>query len=87
MRWLWRNNMFRNLGAGLSSKLIEQAVEATRYYWMQKYGELPEVPMRTEIKIKAVRSSNPGCCYLKAGWTRGKTVRGKLYLYEPEVTR
>src|SRR5271166_3967964 len=30
-RYLWRNMMFRNLGAGLSSELIQEATEAT--YW------------------------------------------------------
>ena len=83
-RFLWRNNVFRNLGAGLSSELIRSAVDATRHFWAAKYGELPELRMRTEIGIKSVKSSNPGYCYLMAGWSKGRTVRGKLYLHEPE---
>ncbi len=85
VRWLWRNNMFRNLGAGLSSDLIRSAVLSTRYHWAQRYGDLPDLQIRTEIKISAVRSVNPGYCYLMAGWTKGKTVRGKLYLHEPRL--
>ena len=82
-RYIWRNMMFRNLGAGLSSELIIEATERTYEEWINRYGALPPERLRTEIGLKQVRSSNPGCCYLKAGWIRDRVVRGKLYLWAP----
>lgn len=82
-RFIWRNMLFRNLGAGLSSDLIAQALPLTYAFWVDRYGELPAERLRTEIGIKAVRSTNPGFCYLKAGWTRDRVVNGKLYLWAP----
>jgi hypothetical protein len=78
--------LFRNLGAGLSSDLIREALVVTRAEWLKRYGSLPDVELRTEIDTRKVRSTNPGCCYLKAGWTRQKVVRGKLYLTAPRDT-
>lgn len=83
-RFLWRNMLFRNLGAGLSSDLIIEATEATYRHWRARYGSLPQERLRTEIAIDKVRSSNPGYCYIMAGWTRDRIVRGKLYLLAPE---
>ncbi len=82
--------MFRNLGAGLSSVLIVDAVEMTRAVWLSRYGELPSEPMRTEVKVNAVRSKNPGYCYRRAGWTRQPQSprhrrRGLLVFHAPEV--
>jgi hypothetical protein len=82
-RYLWRNMMFRNLGAGLSSDLIREAVECTRVEWEARYGRLPAERLRTEVDVRKVASANPGYCYLMAGWERGPVVRGKLYLYAP----
>lgn len=75
--------VFRNLGAGLSSDLIREATAATYMHWAARYGSLPAERLRTEIGVKAVRSSNPGFCYLKAGYTKDRVVRGKLYLWAP----
>jgi len=82
-RYLWRNMMFRNLGAGLSSTLIADATEETYRRWRARYGELPPERLRTEIGVREVRSTNPGCCYLCAGWERGETRNGKLFLWAP----
>lgn len=82
-RYVWRNMIFRNLGGGLSSELIRQATAATYREWERRYGCLPPERLRTEIDIKKVRSTNPGCCYLKAGWERGPVRRGKMILYAP----
>lgn len=82
-RFLWRNMLFRNLGAGLSSALIESALEVTYREWARRYGALPEERLRTEIGVREVRSTNPGFCYLMAGWERGAARRGKLFLYAP----
>ncbi len=83
VRFVWRNMLFRNLGAGLSSELIDAAVLSTYEIWKLKYGSLPAERLRTEIEIASVRSTNPGFCYLRAGWEKGETVRGKVYLYAP----
>lgn len=83
-RFIWRNMLFRNLGAGLSSELIISATERTYVEWFKRYGVIPRERLRTEIGVREIRSSNPGYCYLKAGWEKGPLVRGKLYLYAPE---
>ncbi len=85
-RYLWRNMLFRNLGAGLSSDLIREATSATYVEWQRRYGELPEERLRTEVGIKEVHSNLPGYCYMRAGWKRGETKRGKLFLYAPKIT-
>lgn len=82
-RYIWRNMLFRNLGAGLSSRLIRRALVMTYREWQVRYGELPEERLRTEIGVKEVKSKNPGFCYLMAGWERDRIVRGKLYLFAP----
>lgn len=84
-RFVWRNMMFRNLGAGLSSSLIRAATEMTYREWAKRYGELPPERLRTEIDVHRIRSTNPGCCYKLAGWGDGYMVRGKLYLYAPAL--
>lgn len=90
-RYLWRNMMFRNLGAGLSSDLIQEATERTYIEWVRRYGSLPEECIRTEIGVRSVRSANPGYCYQRAGWTferdaKGRRVvrGGKAFLWAPE---
>ena len=82
-RFLWRNMLFRNLGAGLSSDLIREATDRTYEEWAKRYGCLPDERLRTEIDTTRIRSSNPGFCYLKAGWVPDRKVRGKLYLWAP----
>jgi len=84
-RYLWRNMMFRNLGAGLSSALIREATELTYLAWIERYGALPDERLRTEIGIKQVKSTNPGFCYMEAGWERGITKNGKLFLWAPPL--
>lgn len=84
-RYIWRNMMFRNLGAGLSSDLICEALETTYFYWAWRYGSLPAEQLRTEIDVRRVSSTNPGYCYLMAGWTRGIVRNHKLFLWAPEM--
>lgn len=86
-RFLWRNMIFRNEGAGLSSDLIKEATERTYEEWIKRYGVLPEERLRTEIDVRKVKSRNPGFCYQAAGWERGPVVRGKRFLYAPERAR
>ena len=82
-RYVWRNMLFRNLGAGLSSDLIRAATTMTFVEWRRRYSMLPAERLRTEIDVRRVRSTNPGYCYLMAGWERGALRRGKLFLYAP----
>lgn len=84
-RFIWRNMLFRNLGPRLSSELIREALAMTYVEWERRYGELPVERLRTEIGISAVRSRNPGFCYKAAGWTVDRKVRGKLYLWAPQI--
>lgn len=76
----WVNSLFRNTGPHLSSELISEAVAATRWF----YGEPPELGMVTFVDASKVRSSNPGYCYLMAGFVRvGKTKGGLEALQLP----
>lgn len=67
---LFRNTVFRSLGAGLASELIIEAHRATFQQWTKRYGFWPGAPLRTEIDTRYVRSKNPGYSYRVAGWTR-----------------
>ncbi|HXR75178.1 MAG TPA: hypothetical protein VN737_04325 [Bryobacteraceae bacterium] len=70
------NCIFRNGGAGLSSALI---TEAMRLAWGRWEGER----LYTYVNPRAVRSRNPGYCYLMAGWRKcGITKHRKLLIFE-----
>lgn len=83
VRHVWRNMLFRNLGESLSSELIKSATLETYRLWMERYQEMPLEPLRTEVDVKKVRSSNPGYCYQMAGWQKGQIKRNKLFLFAP----
>jgi hypothetical protein len=74
----WVNSLFRNERAerGLSPVLIRAAVAATRAVW----PEVPELGMVTFVDPTKVRSQNPGCCYLMAGFRRVRDVDGRRML-------
>lgn len=84
-RFIWRNMLFRRLPpcAEVASELIRVATALTYVFWTIRYGALPAERLRTEIKIDAVRSSNPGYCYKRAGYVKDRIVSGKLYLWAP----
>lgn len=84
-RYIFRNMLFRNLGTERSSDLIRSALVRTREEWVRRYGEWPAERLCTEIDTRRVRSQHPGYCYLKAGFVKDRVVRGKLYMYAPEV--
>lgn len=66
--------VFRNEGKTLSSLLIREAVDVV----FEKWGR---DRCYTLVNPNRVRSSNPGFCFLMAGWTRcGKCKTGKLIL-------
>lgn len=56
---------FRNEGGALSSELIR---EACTLAWRRWPGER----LFTFVDAQAIQSTNPGWCYLQAGWTRLK---------------
>lgn len=72
-RWRWRNTIFRNESATLSSELIRAATRLTYEVWERRYKALPPERLTTEINIEATRRRRsrhhaPGHCYLMAGW-------------------
>lgn len=64
---------FRNEGDRLSSTLILEAEELAWKKW-------PGQRLYTYVNPRKVKSVNPGCCFLKAGWKRleQKTTKGLL---------
>jgi hypothetical protein len=83
----WRCNVFRRLGGGRASDLIKAAVEATRTGWLAVYGELPTVPLTTEVDpAKTRKKRDPGRCFRKAGWKEiGTTPKGLVRLEAPPM--
>lgn len=83
-RYLWRNMIFRNLGAGLSSDLIREATAMTLFRMGKTIWKITKKErLRTEIDVTRVRSTNPGFCYMMAGWKRGILKHRKLFLWAP----
>ena len=69
--------IFRNEGDLLSSELIRQAVEIARERW-------PGERFYAYVNDKKIRSTNPGYCFLCAGWRKcGRTKRGLQILELP----
>lgn len=65
---------FRNVGTTLSSLLIREAVEIARQKW-------PDKRLFTFVNGSKIRSSNPGYCFLQAGWNKcGYSAKGLLIL-------
>lgn len=68
--------IFRNEGAGLASDLVRAADALADARW-------PGERHFTYVNPRKVRSCNPGCCFLKAGWRRcGITKHRKLLILE-----
>lgn len=68
--------VFRNEGAGLSSHLIREADRLADIRW-------PAQRHYTYVSAEKVKSSNPGFCFIKAGWRRcGVTKARKLLIFE-----
>jgi hypothetical protein len=69
----WRNTLYRNESAWLTSYLCMRATESTFLVWLARYRVLPPVSLTTEIDIDATadrrsKRNPPGHCYLEAGW-------------------
>ena len=65
----YRCAMFRNEGTTLSSELIVEATDLTVRLW----GPPPPDGWATYVDTAQVRSTNPGYCFLAAGWRRDPT--------------
>lgn len=73
--------IFRNEGAGLSSDLIREADWIADQRW-------PGARHYTYVNPREVQSSNPGYCFLMAGWRQcGVTKRRKLLIFEKQGKR
>lgn len=67
--------VFRNEGAHLSSDLIIEADLIADQKW-------PGERHYTYVDASKVRSTNPGCCFMKAGWRRCGLTKGGLLVLE-----
>jgi len=71
----WVNSIFRNEEKLVSSELIRQAISATIWNW----PDIPDLGMISFVDEGKIRSTNPGYCYLKAGFKRlEKRTKGGL---------
>jgi hypothetical protein len=68
--------VFRKEGAGLASDMIREAVALAWQRW-------PGARLFTFIDSREIKSTNPGYCFIKAGWRRlrKRTKRG-LHILE-----
>lgn len=68
--------IFRNEGAGLASELIRAAMELAWDRW-------PGERLYTYVNPRRVKSSNPGYCFIQAGWRKcGITKSRRLLILE-----
>lgn len=74
----WINSMFRNESARLSSELIIEAIAHTRAH----YPTVPDLGLVTFVDSTKVRSTNPGYCYLMAGFERVGFTKGGLHVLQ-----
>jgi hypothetical protein len=67
--------VFRNEGPVRSSDLIREADALAWSRW-------PAQRLYTYVNPTTIRSRNPGCCFLKAGWRRCGRTKGGLVVLE-----
>lgn len=67
--------VFRNESPHQSSELIRQADSIADCLW-------PDSRHYTYVRPEAVKSSNPGFCFLKAGWRKCGRTKGGLLIME-----
>ena len=67
--------VFRNESTHQSSKLIRQADRIADCIW-------PGERHYTYVDSARIRSTNPGCCFLAAGWRRCGRTKGGLIVLE-----
>ena len=88
--WVWRKfkddsgqqgincAVFRNEGPHQSSTLVAQADQIADLLW-------PDCRHYTYVNSKEIRSTNPGFCFLKAGWRKCGYTKGGLLTLERGV--
>lgn len=67
---VYRCTIFRNEGAGLSSTLVEAAVQLTHELWGEHAGG-----WATWVDVRKVESRHPGYCFKRAGWWLDREYR------------
>jgi len=67
--------VFRNEGKIKSSDLIKEAVRLALVKW-------PKERFYTYVNPRKIKSSNPGCCFQKAGWKKCGVTKGGLIILE-----
>jgi hypothetical protein len=72
--------VFRNESPILSSELISQADEIADCLW-------PDCRHYTYVNSKAIRSSNAGFCFQKAGWRKSGMTKSGLIVMERNKER
>ena len=63
----WENTLFHNESSVLSSVLLKESVSYL-FHFVIKGGDLPKDGIISYVQKAKVRSSNPGFCYMKAGF-------------------
>jgi hypothetical protein len=67
--------VFRNESSFLASELILEAMAIAWHRW-------PGERFYTYVDPKEIKSTNPGCCFKKAGWTFCGKTKGGLSIFE-----
>ncbi len=70
--------VFRNEGQLLSSELIREACEMAWQRW-------PGERLYTYVNSKKIKSTNPGYCFLRAGFKKCGTTKGGLVSLQVET--
>ena len=70
-------SVFRNESPHLSSDLIREADAIADYCW-------PRERHYTYVRAAAVKSKNPGWCFICAGWKRQGYTKGNLVILSKE---
>jgi hypothetical protein len=70
--------VFRNEGKAKSSYLI---IEAVKIAWKRWPGER----LYTYVNHQKIRSTNPGYCFLMAGWQKCGLTKGGLMIFEKTI--
>jgi hypothetical protein len=69
--------IFQNEGKRTSSELI---LDAEKLAWQRWPGER----LYTYVNPRKIKSTNPGYCFLKAGWSKCGTSKGGMVILEKQ---
>ncbi len=70
-------SVFRNESQHLSSDLIREADAIADFCW-------PGQRHYTYVRGEAIKSRNPGYCFIRAGWSRVGRTKGGLFILSKE---